>query len=482
MSVGPAGAAEAPPATGTGPGPAPDEPAAGPGRRRPTGGGAASGWRLDRTGVAVLVAMAAGLVLRVVWVAYAARRPVGLYDPSRYLAYARQIAAGKGYVEPLTGQATAYYPPGYPYFLGAVAFVCRHVGLGDHIPQAAGYVQAVLGTLTVGAAAVVARRIVNPAAGVIAAVVLALYPNLIFHTAALLGETLYNALFVGALAVLCWRPRSAGLSTRRLVAFSVLLGLAVLTRPISLVFVPLLGLVWWFDLRSWRDALRRTGIVVGVLVLLIAPWTVRNAVRMHAFVPMSTNTGDNLCIGHHPGASGAFDAFDPRTARFCDTGDGVQFGRASELRNDRKKTDRSLTYLQGHLGREPWLVWRRAFYMFQQDHDAVYAVQSYHSPLPGNWSMSAGAEDLFIHLADGYYAVVAPLGALGLVVLAVRRQPDGLLLVAAAVATASVPLLFFGDARFKVPVLPLLVIAAGCLAGLAVRAASRGRAAPVPAG
>jgi hypothetical protein len=30
--------------------------------------------------------------------------------------------------------------------------------------------------------------------------------------------------------------------------------------------------------------------------------------------------------------------------------------------------------------------------------------------------------------------------------------------------TAIVPLLFFGDQRFKVPVIPLLIIAAACLA------------------
>jgi len=455
--------------------------------------------RPDRATIAVLAAMGVGLILRVAWVAYAARKPVGLYDPARYLGYAQQIAKGKGYVEPFTGQPTAYYPPGYPYFLGAIAWVSRHIGLGDHVPQVAGYGQAVLGTLTVGAAAVVARRILNPAAGVVTAVLLAFYPNLIFHSAALLSESLYNALFIGALAILCWPTRqpfdgtdtaelvaerratsgqlrqvrkkdvTAGLSMRRLLGFAVLLALAILTRPISVAFLPLLGLVWWYQTRSMRTAAVRLAVVAGVLALLVAPWTVRNAIRMDAFIPLSTNTGDNLCIGHHPHASGAFDAFDPRTAKFCDTGDGVQFGSGSEVRNNTVKTDRALTYLRGHLSGEPYLIWWRGYYMFEHDHDAVYAVQSYHAPGAGNWRMGQGAEDLFIHLADGYYAVVAILGTVGLVVLVWRRRPHGLLLVAAALATAAVPLAFFGDPRFKVPVVPLLAIAAGTLLGLAAR-------------
>ncbi|MCU1351492.1 MAG: hypothetical protein JWM05_701, partial [Acidimicrobiales bacterium] len=67
--------------------------------------------------------MAAGvlvaLAVRVAWALYVGHHaPTGFYDPVRYLGYANQIAKGKGFTEPLTGQATAYYPPGYPWFLG----------------------------------------------------------------------------------------------------------------------------------------------------------------------------------------------------------------------------------------------------------------------------------------------------------------------------------------------------------------------------
>ena len=55
---------------------------------------------------------------------------------------------------------------------------------------------------------------------------------------------------------------------------------------------------------------------------------------------------------------------------------------------------------------------------------------------------------------------VAAVGAGGLVLSALRRRPEDLLLVGSAVMTAAVPLAFFGDSRFKVPVIPLLVVAA----------------------
>ena len=53
---------------------------------------------------------------------------------------------------------------------------------------------------------------------------------------------------------------------------------------------------------------------------------------------------------------------------------------------------------------------------------------------------------------------------IGLVGMARRRRPEDVLLVGSAVMTAVVPLAFFGDSRFKVPVIPLLIIAAATLA------------------
>lgn len=433
-------------------------------------------------GAAVVV----GLALRVAWVWWVAREPVFPYDTARYIGYAREIGAGRGYTEPITGEATAYYPPGYPWFLGIVAWLARHTPLTDDLPLLAGLVQAVIGATTAAAGAVVARRLAGPIAGIVAAVGLALYPNLVFHSGTILGETLYNGLFLAFLAVLLsgrvdatTAPRlvdnddegagDAGgrgrdvlaTSTPRLAAAALLLGLAVMVRPISLVLVPVLAAVWWADTHDLRVAVRRTGLVVLVLVAVIAPWTVRNAVRMDAFVPLSTNTGENLCIGHAPEATGAF-----TVTSDCDVEDGVQFGSASEVRADDAKVKLGLRYLRENLGREPGLLWKRIHvtYVRDGDHDGVVAVQSYRVD---RW-MAIPTEARLFRLADVAYWVVSALGVVGLIWLALRRRADGVLLVAAALATAIVPMAFFGDSRFKVPVLPLLIIAAACAPTLAL--------------
>lgn len=410
--------------------------------------------RRYRTLLAVVAVLA--LALRVAWVLWASRAPQGIfYDPARYLGYARQIADGHGMVESLTGDPTAYYPPGYPWFLGIVTWLSAP--FTDQPWLAAGLVQALLGTATVVLVASVTRRLAGPVAALVAAVVYALYPNLIFHTGALLGETLYNFLFLAFLALLLSRPWTVSFGTWRVFGCGVLLGLAVMVRPISLAVIPVVALCWYAARKDHRVALRWSVVLVAGVLACIVPWTVRNELRLHAFVPISTNTGDNLCIGHADGATGAFAGLPA-----CETEYRFLDGLPAELGSDKAKQRIALRGMADNIEREPWLLWRRTYFMWFRDgdHDGLLAVQSYRQD---RW-MDLTTEARLLALADWVYWIVGVAGAVGLVQLARRREAESWLVVGSAVVTALVPLIFFGDSRFKVPVIPLLIIAAGCLA------------------
>ena len=113
----------------------------------------ASGRRFD---FLVLSAALLALVVRVAWGLKVARTPQGLVDPARYLGYARAIADGSGFIEPWSGFPTAYYPPGYPWFLGVITWVGQP--FTDDLPVLIAMVQAVLGAVSVVLAAQVARK------------------------------------------------------------------------------------------------------------------------------------------------------------------------------------------------------------------------------------------------------------------------------------------------------------------------------------
>jgi 4-amino-4-deoxy-L-arabinose transferase-like glycosyltransferase len=401
-----------------------------------------------------------GLGLRIAWVLWASREPstagnAMFLDPARYLGYAREIAAGHGMTEPLTKAPTAYYPPGYPWFLGIVTWVSKP--FTDEPWLVAGLVQAVLGAASIGLVASVAKRLAGPVAAIIGAVLFALYPNLIFHTGALLGETLYNFLFLAFLALLLSRPWDAAFTNVRILGCGVLLGLAVMVRPISLAVIPVVVLCWLWSRKDYRVTARFTVVLMIGVVACIVPWTVRNELRLRAFVPISTNTGDNLCMGHADGATGAF-----QPVKACETDYQFLDGVSAELGSDKEKRSIALHGMVDNIDREPWLLWRRTYFMWVRDgdHDALFAVQSYRQD---RW-MDLDTEARLIWSADRFYWLVVAAGLVGLVQLTRRKEPEAFLLVGATIMTAAVPLMFFGDQRFKVPVIPLLIIAAACLA------------------
>jgi 4-amino-4-deoxy-L-arabinose transferase-like glycosyltransferase len=401
----------------------------------------------------LLAVLALAAVLRIVWVAYAAREPQGIHDPIFYLAYGDAISDGNGYALP--DGHTAYYPIGYPAALAAMFFVVKQTPLPDNLVLATGYFQVALGVTTVALAFDVGRRLFNPAVGLGAALLLALFPNLVFHTATFLTETLFNFLVMAALLVLLWRDWGEGpIGWPRLVAFGALVGAAALVRPISLLFLPLLPVVWLLAGLGWRRALGSTAVATAASVALIVPWTVRNAVVMDAPVIISTNLGDNLCMGHYLGAPGHFAL--PAVCFSEEPYAGLSREEFEVERND-DNTRKAVRFAVDHPVQELKLLSRKAYHTWKHDHDGLEAIESYGD----DRFLGEGLRTGLARAADIFYFTAISLGGLGLAGLAWRpREGRRLFFLLALLALAGVPLVFFGDARFHVPVLPLLVVPA----------------------
>jgi hypothetical protein len=400
---------------------------------------------------AILVVSAA---LRVWWVVYAARPPVGLHDPNFYTFHAQRFARGHGYTLP-NGQPSAYYPVGYPLTLSGVFWLVYHSAIPDDFPRVIGFFNAALGVGTVGLVFVVARRLFDTNVGLVAAALVGLWPNLIFHTGAALTETLFNFLVMAALAVLFAPPRDASPSWVRLGTVGLLFGYASLVRPPSLAFAPALLVAWLVAKVGWRVALLRAAVVVSAMLVVLLPWVVRNARVMH-IVNLSTNTGDNLCIGRNPEATGAFG----RPAYcFPDLADDTR--PAYEVRRNDIATNRALRYLRGHPADEVRLAFWRGYYTFRSDHDGLDAVESYGlDPF-----IRPRTRSVLQTVADGWFFGAGALALLGLPAFLTRADPRRLFFVVAMASIAVAPFIFFGDPRFHVPCVPFLAV----LAAVAMR-------------
>lgn len=413
-----------------------------------------------RDAVVLGAILAVALVLRVAWVLYAARLPGGgLHDPNFYYLYGEQLARGNGY-RLLDHGATAYYPPGYPFSLVPFFWLAIHTPLHELRNVVVGVVATtniVWSLVTIALAFLIARRVAGRSlAGYVAAAALALWPNLIFHTAVALTETLFLMLLLIVVWLVVSAPWGGGRwETWRVLAIGVVLGAATLVRPVTIPLFPALLVVLLVARVGWRRAIGTTALVTVAAMAVLAPWVIRNAVVMHQ-VTLSTNTGDNLCMSRRVGGSGSFEF--PNQRCFPDRFNDIPRPE-SETQRDAYGRKLAIEFVKAHPGEEVRLVFRRLGHTFDDDADGLAAVESYgDDPF-----MSRGTRDLLRRTATTYGAVVGLVGVAGLVLLAVRRTPASLFLVLTGIGMIIPPLVFFGDPRFHVPAVPIAAIAAGVL-------------------
>jgi 4-amino-4-deoxy-L-arabinose transferase-like glycosyltransferase len=264
------------------------------------------GWRASFHAAArsqwTLVVVVALLVRLVVVLATPDFRPNN--DPLDYDRAAVSIAAGHGfpptaYAAP--GSASALRPPAYPVALAATFKVF------GHSYSAARGVGALFGLLAVVLIGLLGQALWGRPVGFLAAWLAAVFPPLVWLNASLLSEALFLPLELGAV-LLAIRYRSGYGGAWSAVAAGALCGAAGLTRSVGLALIVLVWLAVYGSRRPTGTRLRAIGLTTAACVLVIAPWTARNAVQFHAFVPVSTQGGPTVA-GTYNASAGTHDRY-----------------------------------------------------------------------------------------------------------------------------------------------------------------------------
>jgi hypothetical protein len=418
--------------------------------------------------VALLLIVGVALSLRIAWCVLTIRPP-RIGDPVAYYFYGTQIAEGHGYnnfghylarvhesvaggphVLPDHDIPTALFPPGYPAVLGALFWVVIHSPLPDNLLTAAVSLNIALSVATVLLGFEIARRLFDVRVGLVSAALLAAYPNLIYHTVTLHWETTFIFIAMAALLVLLRQPWSQGrVPTRTLLGFAVLLGFSVLIRPMSLGIVAALFVASLVDGAGLRRALVQTGIVIGVVALMVLPWTVRNVVKMHSPVVISTEVGGALCVSRQPGARGNKDL--SAMHRYCEPLIPDVPVERREVENNNHATAESIEFVIHHPLRELRLWVPRTRYAYRHDHDAIDDV---------GWFISRSSSRALSRVADWYYVGILSLAAVGIFSFAKRAEPRRLLFLLTTLSLSATPILLYGAPRYKVPAMPFITVVA----------------------
>lgn len=433
--------------------------------------------------IALAAVLALGLIVRIVFLVQLERSGLGdvlSLDSRLYYDVAHGISTG-GTLPP--GALT--FNPLYPVFLAAMF---RLFGEGLVAPR---IVQLAAGLLTVMLVYAAGLRLVEgprkgrlsgEATAIIAAATAVLYGQFVLYEGMILASA-FEVFFLAASFVLALAldddlggERPVRLGTRHVppwgsgLLLGALCGAGALGRP-NLFLLLIASLPVWLYLRNRRQhrgLVPALSFLVGAAIIL-APPVVYDAARTGRLVPITTHGGINFYVGNGPGSTGVF--LPPADMRANTSGFMEDAKAKAEAETGRSMTEpevsryyfrKTLSYIGASPGAWLALLGRKLLLFFGQDV----------SDMPSAFFYEQSCSVL--KLLRVPFALIAPLGLCGLVVLFRSGRNRGVVSVFLACALASV-LLFYVNVRYRLPAVPVLILTASLAVAWGAREISRKR-------
>jgi len=441
-----------------------------------------------RAGLAALIAiLLLGLGLRL-GEAWDGRAPV--YDATAYAAIAASLDEGKGFtVGAQATQPSSNYSPGLPLLVAGM-----YEASGGVHERFARVVLALIGTLSVLFAYLIGRRLGSllgrpphrprssevgvvavpeaplvslPAyskvnspivwSALVGALAVAVYPALLEYQGMPMGEPLAATLLSGGVLAVLWAWDGGW---ARWLLPGALFGALALVRPEYLAVAALVAVVVFArEARlDWRHSLLHAAVFLGAALVVIAPWTIRNAAALDRFVPISTGGGQVLFAGTYLPSDGDPEKvgtevverhpelFSPDAAqqlRLEQILARLAHARYPELESDQALSKMGKEQLWDDISEEPL------------EYAGFVAAK-----IGRIWSH--GPRDVMREpIWEALHWALIALGLLGLAVLAWRRRWEALLLATIFLAITAISALLVASPRRVLVMIPLVAALAG---------------------
>jgi len=306
-----------------------------------------------------------------------------------------------------------------------------------------------------------ARDLFNKRIGLVAGLIACIYPALYIYTGWMYTETLYTFLQIAICYCIFRIQRNEGTGWRSWILCGVLLGLLSLTHPNGMLVIGLV--IVWAAFLIWRKRLpKRVLINVALTTLIacavIAPWTIRNYLVSHSFVPVATGAGEVLMGAYNDktltqkGFLGSWIrpglAYPPGSVPPMKS--SCQGHAACEVAVDNNETSVAIQWVKTHLNDIPLMM--------------VYHLGNFFTPYTGEEDMplnrfsNGRSTKIVLAMSETFPIPIFLLAALGLFVTRRRYWHEFFFAYLVVLGTLAEILFFYGNARFRTPIEPILIL------------------------
>lgn len=391
-------------------------------------------------------------------------------DRDAYLGIARELQQGHGFATPAVHNPTAYRPPLYPLLLAAVT------SIGPHWPVAALHILLAAATVWL-TYSFTYRGTDSPWAATAAAAFVSVDPLLVWYASFPMTETLcatLSAALLVASLVFCSvsapdESPSAAIPAGKphllpSMFLGMIAGLCVLSRPsywAPLVLMAAASLLFRHRGTSAPRAgsrLTNGAIAIGTLLVVIAPWVVRNTIVLGTFRSTTTHGGYTLLLANN-------DAFYDEVVEqpWGTVWDGSRGpGQAAWFRE--VLAEMSASNVQGEVDQDRWMTARAVETIQKRPTTFLRACLlrfvRFWNVLPLGTAAESVPRPLLGAIA-GFYIVAWGLAIVGVIARSRRHLNAAIPAAAVILGFMTVHLVFWTNARMRAPILPALAFFIG---------------------
>jgi hypothetical protein len=395
--------------------------------------------------------------------------PNGQYSDSVWYSGAAANLASSG-MYGLDGPS-AWFPPGYPFFLAAIYKVVGYSEFAGKLGNVA------IGVALTGFTYLLGRVLRGELVGLLAAALIAVWPNLIFSTGILGSDLLAACGFMAALWLGMRGDSGPVPGWARTVVLGLVIGWMVLVRPVSLILLASLGLWWWISSHSLRRAVGRLAPLVLIVGLALGGWTVRNYVQFGEVITIATNGGYNFWQTNQPYADGN-DTYWPFVP--MDDPEYQTMRNGDEFTKNREGYRYALAYLRANPGHLLTMLPAKLFWLYHTDTSGFYEGALF-PPMQGPSPLATWIADhnrLVEAFTFRYYEALMALGVTGAVFTLLLVRPAWLWpILAVPLLLTFFHLFFHAKDRFHMPLVGIIALLAAMAIEQVARLAARSAAA-----